>query len=214
MDQCADHGAEKSGNGEGDGKEIEAHGECKVHFDGRHHPSGERQQAGKLADLVIDEDDICGIYRNVAADPAHGDAHVGHFKRRCVVDAVADHADRIAFPLISGNPVQFILRQTTGMYIPDPELARDRIGGMKIVPGQENGPDADPAEGRDHVFAFFPYRVGQNEISCRDLIDNDVNHSTSFIQISAGAGGKFLRSSFLSEASDSLLLQLFRQPRR
>ena len=95
---------------------------------------------GKLADLVIDKGDICGIHRNVAADPAHGDAHVGHLKRRCVVDAVADHADRIAFPLISGYPVQFVLRQTTGMYIPDPELARDRIGGVLIVPGQENGP--------------------------------------------------------------------------
>ena len=79
------------------------------------------------------------------------------------------------------------------MYIPDPELVRDRIGGVLIVPGQENGPDADPSESRDHVFAFFSYRVGQNEISCRDLIDNDVNHSTSFIQISAGTGGKFFR---------------------
>lgn len=35
------------------------------------------------------------IYGNITADSSHRDSHTGLFQRRCIVDSVADHADRV-----------------------------------------------------------------------------------------------------------------------
>lgn len=65
----------------------------------------------QLPDLVIDQRNIRRVHGNVAADTAHGDAHVRFFERGRVVDPVADHTDRHGFALIRVDAVQLILRQ-------------------------------------------------------------------------------------------------------
>ena len=43
----------------------------------RHHALGEGDEVGQFLDLVIDERDIRGVHGDVAANAAHGNAHIG-----------------------------------------------------------------------------------------------------------------------------------------
>lgn len=69
---------------------------------------------------------------------AHGDAHIGLFQCRRVIDAVADHAHALSARLIISDVPQLILRQAIGVNIPDPQLAADGTRRFFVVAGQEH----------------------------------------------------------------------------
>ena len=65
---------------------------------------------GKLTDLVIHQSNICRVNGNIAAHAAHGNAYIGFFQRRSIVNAVADHTYLLILFLILPDPFQLILR--------------------------------------------------------------------------------------------------------
>ena len=96
---------------------------------------------GNFADVVVDQGDIRGVHGNVAANAPHGDAHLGLFQGGGVVDAVADHADRLAPALIPVDDIQLVLGQAAPFHLADPQLPGDGLGRLLVVPSQQHGSD-------------------------------------------------------------------------
>lgn len=104
MDQGAHHRVQDTGDSQGDGDEVQGHGEGQIALDGAHHPLGECQQMGQLPDVVVYQGDVRGVHSDVAAHAAHGNAHMGPLQGRSVVDAVPHHADQMAALLAAVDP--------------------------------------------------------------------------------------------------------------
>ena len=58
---------------------LSAMEKVRLQLDGQHHPPGQAQQVRQLPDVVVDQGDVGGVHRDVAADAAHGDAHLALF---------------------------------------------------------------------------------------------------------------------------------------
>ena len=65
-------------------------------------------------EIVIEQHQRGGFARHVGAAPAHGDADMGGFERRRVVDAVAGHGDDLAVGFERFDESEFLLRQHAG----------------------------------------------------------------------------------------------------
>ena len=77
------------------------------------HAADDRDEA------VVEEHEIGGLPRDVGAALAHGDADVGGFERRRVVDAVPGHGDDLAVGLQRLDQRKLLLRHDAGED-PDP----------------------------------------------------------------------------------------------
>ena len=75
---------------------------------------------------------------NVTSHAAHCNADVSRFQRRGIVDAVADHADRLLLFLGSADELQLILRQTARTHLCDAQLSGNRLCSVGVVAGQKN----------------------------------------------------------------------------
>ena len=90
---------------------------------------------GQFLDLVIHQRDIRRVHGDVAANAAHGNAHIRLFQSRSVVDAVTDHAHRKFLGLIFTDVLQLILRQAVCPDFSDMQLFRNGFGGVFMVAG-------------------------------------------------------------------------------
>ena len=92
---------------------------------------------GKFLYLVIYKGDVRSIHGYVTAYSAHGDAHLGPFQSRGVIDAIADHAHRLTCSLILINGLQLVLRQAVGLYRSDFKLSSYGQGSVFMVTGEQ-----------------------------------------------------------------------------
>lgn len=82
---------------------------------------------GQFLDLVIHQRNVRRIHGDIAAYAAHGNAHVGFFQGRSVIDAVPDHAHRKFLGLIFTDVLQLILRQAICPDFSDMQLFRNGL---------------------------------------------------------------------------------------
>ena len=109
---------------------------------------------------VVGQGGVGGLQRHVGA-AAHGDADVGGFHRRGVVDAVADHRRRAQFVQL-GNRGDFIFRQQTGTIV-EAQLAGDRRGGARVVPGQHHAANTQRVQFGYRLFGVAAQRIAQRQ---------------------------------------------------
>ena len=100
--------------------------------------SPERWTLRKFLHLVVHQRDIRRIHGDIAAYTAHSDAYLRHFQCRRVVDAVADHTDRLSGTLDFVDIIQLILRQTVGTNLPNVKLRRNSICRVLMIASQQN----------------------------------------------------------------------------
>src|SRR5262245_8276251 len=62
-------------------------------------------------EIIIGQDDIRSLFRNFGSAHSHGDADVGPFERRRIIDAVPGNSQDLILPLESGDDLRFILRR-------------------------------------------------------------------------------------------------------
>ena len=135
-------------------------------------------------EVVVGEDHRGGLLRDLRAGDAHGDADVGALQRRRVVHAVAGHRDDVALALEHVDEAHLVLgrdardhadavdlalerlvvahRRPLGAgdrAAPDPELARDRLGGDGVVAGDHAHLDAGRVRLGDRRLRLRPRRV-------------------------------------------------------
>ena len=163
MDQGSHHGVQDAGDGQQDGGEVQRHGKGQVAFDGEHHPTGQPEQVGQLPDIVIDQGDVSRVHGDVAAHTPHGDAHMGLFQGRGIIDAVPDHAHPAPLFLAGADPVELILRQASGLELVDVQEAGDVAGGVLVVPGEEHRGNAGLLDPLDDGGRPLPEGVGQGQ---------------------------------------------------
>ena len=171
---------EDTGDGEDDRGKIQGHGKGKVQTDRRHHPAGEPEQMGEFPDVIVYKDDICGVYCDVAADPAHGDADAGFFQCGSVIDTVADHTDGLFLLFPGTDPVQFILRQTVGVNLADMELPGNMSGSIFMVAGEQDRDCPGGFQRIDRIGGVLPERVGECDESGCLQTDREVDDRTAF----------------------------------
>ena len=118
------------------------------------HAADDRDEA------VVEEDEVRGLPRDIRAALPHGDADVGGFERRRVVDAVPGHGDDLAVGLQRLDQGKLLLRHDAGED-PDPPypLAQGfRIELGHLLAGEHAGAHVDPGlagdlQGRGRIVA-------------------------------------------------------------
>ena len=80
-------------------------------------PASLTDAAGDRGEVVVGDDQVGGLARDVGAAGAHGDADVGGAQRRGVVDAVAGHADDLAVGLERADELELLLGDHAGEHV-------------------------------------------------------------------------------------------------
>ena len=146
------------------------------------------EQVGQTPDLVADQHRVGGFHGDVRPDPAHGDAGVCGCEGEGVVDAVADHADRLCAACAAPDDVHFILRQEIGPDVRNPHAARDGGRGMLIVAGEQHQRDADGFQPFHRCFGVFTQRVAQGKISDEMPVRCHVYHRRALVAFGLAGG--------------------------
>ena len=87
----------------------------------------------QFLDVIIDQSDIRRIYGDITSHAAHGNADMGFFQGRSIVDAISDHADHFLIFLGRGYIIQFIFRETACVYVVNIQLSGDGPGGIFVI---------------------------------------------------------------------------------
>lgn len=138
VDQGPHHRVQNAPYGQENGHKVQGHGKGHVAPDGPHHPLGQPEQVGQLLNVVAYQGDVRRVHGDVAAHPAHGDAHMGLLQGRGVVDPVPDHADRLPRLLAVVDVAELILRQAAGADGLDAQLPGDVPRRVLVVPGEQH----------------------------------------------------------------------------
>ena len=202
MDQGTHNGIQRAGDGQCDGNEVQRHREGHIQLDGGHHPLGQGHQMGQFLDLVSHQRDIRRIHSDVAANAAHGNAHIRLFQSRSVVDAVTDHAHRKFLGLIFTDVLQLILRQAICPDFSDMQLFRNGFGGVFMVAGQQDRLHAQISQGVDGGGALLPQCAGQGDESGEHMVHRHIGHGAALPDMRFG--GRERRD------LDAVFLQQFR----
>ena len=102
----------------------------------------ERDRGGDAVERTGDEGDVGGFDGDVGAG-ADRETDVGLREGGGVVDAVADHADEMAFALQAPDLERFVFGQHFGAHASDPDLAGDRGRGAAVVAGDHDDIEAE-----------------------------------------------------------------------
>lgn len=110
---------------------------------------------------------IAGLDRGVRTCP-HGQSEVRRGEGGRVVDAVTDHRDGTSLGTQTLDDVHLLLRQHLRVHLTDAHGTGDGFGHGPVVPGQQDGPEAEPPQFRDGFRARLLDRVGDPEdAACR-----------------------------------------------
>src|SRR5439155_24640687 len=123
----------------------------------RDRATGERDGRRDTPQITTYQGYVRGSYRHVSAG-ADRDSKVSLGQGWSVVDAVADHGDRVAGGLQFSDSSRLLIRRHLGQDVPDANLAGDRLGTEAIVTGQE--PVLEP-HGRQ-----LQHRLGRGRLYC------------------------------------------------
>ena len=93
---------------------------------------------GQLLNFIVHQHDIRRLHGNIAANAAHGNAHIRLFQRGGVVDAVANHANRRARFLTAVDIGELLLRQAARADFAQGQPAADGFCRLLAVSGQQN----------------------------------------------------------------------------
>ena len=145
---------------------------------------------GKLFNLVIHQGNVRGINGNVTAHTAHGDSHIGLFERRCVIDAIPDHTHLLSLLLIRSNLFKLIFRQTVCMNFLNSQLSANDVGRILVVASEEDRLNPQRMNVPDHLSAFLPDCVCQNDIACQRVVNRNINHRAAVHQIFSCCNGE------------------------
>ena len=176
-----------------DGGEVQGHGEGQVQPYRPHHPPREAQEVGQLAYLVVHKGDVRGVYSDVAAHAAHGDAGAGSLEGGRVVDAVAYHADGQARCLGLVYPVQLVLGQALVFIQVYANFGGDGLGGVAVVSGEQDRLRTRLAHG-----GYGPCHVGAESVresnkASRHAADGYVDHRAAPRAVFLGGGEQLPR---------------------
>ena len=101
--------------------------------------------ADSLAGVVVHQHHVGGLDGGVAAQRAHGDAHIGAHQNRRVVDAVA-HKGQAGLGGFGGqqllHPADLVGGQQAGMDLVDAQVGGHLVGHSGAVAGQHDGAHA------------------------------------------------------------------------
>ena len=119
---------------------------------------------------------------------AHGDPHTGAGEGRSIVDAVASHRDLVALCNQPFHLAGLIFRPKTGMNLVDPaDLARDGLGGQRVVSRQHRDPQASAAQIGDRFGRGGADRIGDRDETGEPAVKRDQNDPGAFL---AQRGGR------------------------
>ena len=161
---------------------IDADRQGDVGPDGCHHAAGQGNESGQPADIRAHQGDRRRLDGDVAAQSAHGDRTVGRGQSRCVVDAVADHADVMAFSahlldffeLLVGHERVLIMAQA------------DRVGnagrGGAVVACQHDGRNAERAQCGNGLARFRAQNIRYGEQTCQPAVDDNGTQRFALLQ--------------------------------
>ena len=159
MYQRAGGGVQHVHDGQGDRQKVDAHGQADAELDGFDGGIGKALQIGQFGNIITHQHDIGSVYSNIAAQAAHGDAHVGGFQGGRVVDAVTDHTDALALLPDGGNAADFLLRQQLRTHLLDANLLRKVIGRLFVVTGEQNDVGVHTVQPLHHALGFGPQHL-------------------------------------------------------
>ncbi len=190
MYQSTHHRAKQSCDCQGNGQKIQPHGEGEIQFDRLHHLFGQGKQMGQLLNLVIHQSNIRSVYGNVTAYAAHGNAHIGLFQRRRVIDPVTDHADIVSKFLEGSDLVELVFGQAVCVDLADAQLFSNDIGRVLVIPRQKDRLNAKGMNPSDHLGAFLTNGIRQDDITRQSIINGKVYHRAAIQEILSRCGGK------------------------
>ena len=121
------------------------------------------------------------------AHAAHSYAHVGALERRCVVDAVADHAHLLAGLLACVDIGEFILRETAGAVFADADAGGDGRGGIFVIAREQHRLRSGGAHALYGVARVGTQRVGKGDEAREGAVHGDVDNAASPAAVFAGA---------------------------
>ena len=159
MYERTDDRIQDSSNRQGYCDEIQDEGKGQIQVNRPHHFFGKGHKMRQLPNFIVDQYNIRCIHRDVTAHTTHRDADIRHLQRRCIVDAVPDHRDRLSTLLISRNPVQLILRQAVCMDGTDSRLPRDVHRRRIVISGQQHRHNPLSLKLPNHVGTVTPHRI-------------------------------------------------------
>ena len=183
MHQCADNRVEDARDRQHDGNKVERHGKGQVALDDPHHVPRQPQQVRQLVNFVIDQRNVRGIDRDVAAHAAHRDTHIRLFECGCVVDAVTDHAHLRPVLLGCVDVIQFVLGQALCPHLVQPQCGRDMRSGIFVVTRQQHRLHARLLHLRDGIRRVRAQRVGQRDQTGKRAVHRQPDHRAALVQI-------------------------------
>ena len=142
----ADGGIEAAG-GNWNPDDVVDEGPEKILFDVADGGLAEFDGPGNVEQVVFHEHDVGRFHGHIGAG-ANGDADIGAGKGRCVVDAVANHGDFLAFVLQTADFALLILWQYFRDDAVGADLLANGFGGFGMVAGEHDDINA-------HALQFF-----------------------------------------------------------
>ena len=107
---------------------------------------------------------------------ANSDADVRFDKDRSVVEAVADHRDRVAGPPMPIECDPLVFRGQSGAHVLDPQGGRDPMRRRRKVPGQHGYAQAAGAQRSDRRPRFGNRRIVERDHGASPLAPADIDH--------------------------------------
>ena len=138
---------------------------------------------GQFPDIVIDQDNICGIHGNVTSYAAHGNSRMRGFQGKGIIDSVSNHAHTVPLLLARVNPVEFVLRQAFRANQVNPQLSGDTRGGIPMVPGQQYGNHSGIPYFPDGSYGILPQGIRQGDQPCGLPVHSYENHGAPLLLI-------------------------------
>ena len=156
MHQCSCSGIQDSHKGEGHRRKIDAHGKSNAYLDCFHRRVRQPLQIRDFGQVVAHQRHIRSFHRDVASHASHGDADIGSFQGRRIIDAITDHADPMVFFLQFFDIPDLFLRQKFRFDIRDAGLEGKIVCRLFIIAGKQNCAGMHSGQPGDHIFCFLP----------------------------------------------------------
>ena len=91
--------------------QIDSHRESDIPLDHPKCSAGKAEEMRDLINRVLDENNVCGLDRNIGSDASHGNTDAGCFESRGVIHTVTDHGSRFPAPLPFPQEFKFRFRK-------------------------------------------------------------------------------------------------------
>ena len=170
----------KHAHGYRDAERVVAEGADQILAHVAHRRSADLDRRHNAHQAALDQRDVACLDGDVGAG-ADGESDIGLRQRRCIVDAVADHADGLAFELQLLHLVRLVVGQHFGKHAIDADLARDGAARALVVAGQHDDFDAEALQHRNGRFRVGLHGVGDRHEPGGLAVDRDIHRRLAFV---------------------------------